>query len=49
MMAAAQGHDEAAELLLRFGADRALKDAEGLTAKEVVIKNGNGTLVPLLI
>jgi ankyrin repeat protein len=35
-------------LLLKFGADRSLKDDEGLTAKDVAIKNGNDNLIPLL-
>lgn len=48
MMAATEGHAEAVRLLLKFGADRALKDDEGLTAKEVAIKNGNDNLIPLL-
>ena len=48
MMAATEGHAEAVQLLLKFGADRALKDDEGLTAKEIAIKNGNENLVPLL-
>ena len=48
MMAATEGHAEAVRLLLKFGADRTLKDDEGLTAKEVAIKNRNEDLVPLL-
>lgn len=48
MMAATEGHAEAVSLLLQFGADRALKDDEGLTAKDVAIKNRNEDLVPLL-
>lgn len=48
MMAATEGHAEAVRLLLQLGADRTLKDDEGLTAKEVAIKNGNEDLVPLL-
>jgi ankyrin repeat protein len=48
MMAATEGHAEAVRLLLKFGADRTLKDDEGLTAKEVAIKNGNDNLIPLL-
>ena len=48
MMAARKGHDDAVRLLLKFGADRSLKDDEGLTAKEVAVKNGNEILVPLL-
>jgi ankyrin repeat protein len=48
MMAATEGHAEAVRLLLKFGADRTLKDDEGLTAKEVAIKNGNDQLIPLL-
>jgi len=48
MMAATEGHAEAVRLLLKFGADRSLKDDEGLTAKEVAIKNRNEDLVPLL-
>lgn len=48
MMAATEGHVEAVRLLLKFGADRSLKDDEGMTAKEVAIKNMNDDLVPLL-
>lgn len=48
MMAATEGHAEAVTLLLKFGADRTLKDDEGLTAKDVAVKNGNEALVPLL-
>jgi len=48
MMAATEGHAEAVRLLLRYGADRTLKDDEGLTAKDVAIKNRNEDLVPLL-
>lgn len=48
MMAATEGHAEAVRLLLKFGADRTLKDDEGLTAKDVAIKNRNEDLVPLL-
>lgn len=48
MMAATEGHAEAVRLLLQLGADRALKDDEGLTAKEVALKNGNDHLIPLL-
>jgi len=48
MTAATEGHAEAVSLLLQFGADRTLKDDEGLTAKDVAIKNGNETLIPLL-
>ena len=49
MQAATEGHAEALTLLLKFGADPALKDHEGLTAKDVAVKNGNENLVPLLI
>lgn len=49
MMAATEGHAEAVRLLLKFGADRTLKDDEGLTAKDVAMKNGNENLVSLLI
>jgi ankyrin repeat protein len=48
MMASTEGHAEAVRLLLKFGADRTLKDDEGLTARDVAIKNGNENLVPLL-
>ena len=48
MMAATEGHAEAVRLLLKYGADRTLKDDEGLTAKDVAIKNRNEDLVPLL-
>lgn len=48
MMAATEGHAESVRMLLKFGADLALKDDEGLTAKDVAIKNGNKDLVPLL-
>jgi ankyrin repeat protein len=48
MMAATEGHAEAVRLLLKFGADRTLKDDEGLTAKEIAIRNGNDQLIPLL-
>ncbi len=48
MMAATEGHAEAVRLLLRYGADRTLEDDEGLTAKDVAIKNRNEDLVPLL-
>ncbi len=48
MMAATEGHAEAVRLLLQFGADRTLKDDEGLTAKDVAIKSRNEDLVPLL-
>jgi ankyrin repeat protein len=49
MQAATEGHAEAVKLLLKFGADLSLKDDEGLTAKEIAIKNANEDLVPLLI
>jgi ankyrin repeat protein len=48
MLAAAEGHAEAVRLLLELGADRTLKNDEGLTAKDVAIKNRNEDLVPLL-
>lgn len=48
MMAATEGHAEAVRLLLKYGADRTLKDNEGLTAKDVAIKNRNEDIVPLL-
>jgi ankyrin repeat protein len=48
MMAATEGHAEAVRLLLKYGADRTLKDDEGLTAKDVAIKNRNEELVPSL-
>lgn len=48
MMAATEGHAEAVRLLLQFGADRTLKDDEGLTAKDVASRNGNEALIPLL-
>lgn len=48
MMAATEGHAEAVRLLLKYGADRTLKDDEGLTAKDVAVKNRNEDLVPLL-
>lgn len=48
MMAATEGHAEAVRLLLQLGADHTLKDDEGLTAKEVALKNGNDHLIPLL-
>ncbi len=48
MQAATEGHAAAVSLLLKFGADRTLKDDEGLTAKEVAIKNRNEDLVQIL-
>lgn len=48
MMAATEGHAEAAKLLLKFGADPGIKDQEGLTAREVAIKNGNDEVVQIL-
>jgi ankyrin repeat protein len=48
MMAATEGHAEAVRLLLKYGSDRTLKDDEGLTAKDVAVKNRNEDLVPLL-
>ncbi|MCF8210735.1 MAG: ankyrin repeat domain-containing protein [Rhodoferax sp.] len=48
MMAATEGHADAVNLLLQFGADRTLKDDEGLTAKDIARKNGNEALIPLL-
>ncbi len=48
MMAATEGHAGAVGLLLKFGADRTLKDDEGLTAKDVAVKNDNDALVSLL-
>ena len=48
MMAATEGHADAVRLLLKFGADRTLKDDEGLTAKDVAIKNSNLALLDLL-
>lgn len=48
MMAATEGHAEAVRLLLKFGADRTLKDDEGLTAKDIATKNGNLALLDLL-
>lgn len=49
MTAATEGHADAINLLLKFGADRAVKDDDGLTAKDVAIKNGHGKLVSILI
>lgn len=48
MMAATEGHVDAMKLLLKFGADLTITDDDGLTAKDVAIKNGNDELVPLL-
>ncbi len=48
MMGATEGHAQACELLLKFGANRNTKDDQGLTAKDVAIKNGNEHLVALL-
>ena len=48
MMAATEGHAEVVRVLLNFGADCTLQDDEGLTAKDVAIKNRNEDLVPLL-
>jgi ankyrin repeat protein len=48
MQAATEGHAEAARLLISSGADLTMKDHEGLTARDVAIKNGNDHLVPLL-
>jgi len=48
MMAATEGHADAVSLLLKLGADRTLKDDEGLTAKDIAIKNGNEFLISLL-
>jgi ankyrin repeat protein len=48
MMAATEGHADAVRLLIKLGADLSLKDDDGLTAKEVAIKNGNDDLIPLL-
>ena len=48
MMASTEGHAEMVALLLKFGADRTLKDDDGLTAKDVARKNGNEALIPLL-
>lgn len=48
MQAATEGHSEAVSLLLKFGADPALTDDEGLTAKDVAVKNGNDDLISLL-
>lgn len=48
MMSATEGHAEAVRLLLNFGADRTLKDDEGLTAKDVAIKNRNEDLATAL-
>lgn len=48
MMAATEGHAEAVRLLLRSGADRTLKDDEGLTAKDIAVKNSNLALLDLL-
>lgn len=47
MMAATEGHAEAVRLLVNQGADVTLKDHDGLTAKDVAIKNGNQCLVDL--
>jgi ankyrin repeat protein len=48
MMAATEGHADAVKLLVKFGADLALVDQDGLTARDVAVKNGNDHLVPLL-
>lgn len=48
MMAATESHPDAVKLLLKFGADSGIKDQEGLTAKEVAIKNGNDEVVQML-
>ena len=48
MMAATEGHGDAVSLLLKIGADCALKDNEGLTAKDIAVKNGNEFLISLL-
>ena len=47
MMAATEGHSGAVTLLRKHGANQTLKDDDGLTAKEVAVKNGNGSLIPL--
>ena len=43
-----EGHADAVRLLLKYGADRTLKDHHGLTAKEVAMKKGNDDIVALL-
>jgi len=48
MMAATEGRAEAVSLLLEFGADRTLRNDEGLTAKDIAIKNGHSELIPIL-
>jgi ankyrin repeat protein len=48
MQAATEGHAKAVKLLLKFGAKPTLEDNDGLTAKEIAIKNGNEDLVTLL-
>ena len=48
MQAATEGHAKAVKLLLKFGAEPTLEDNDGLTAKEIAIKNGNEDLVTLL-
>jgi len=48
MMAATEGHAEAVRLLLKLGADLTLKDQDGMTARDVAVKNGNDHLSPLL-
>lgn len=48
MMAATEGHLEAVRLLVSHGAEVSLKDHDGLTAKDVAIKNGNHGVANLL-
>jgi len=46
--AARMGDTESIKQLLQQGADLSLKDDEGLTAKDIAIKNANEDLIPLL-
>jgi ankyrin repeat protein len=48
MMAAREGHADPVKILLKFGADRSLKDDEGQTSKDLAIKNGHEELAQLL-
>ena len=48
MMAAREGHADPVKILLKFGADRSLKDDEGQTSKDLAIKNRHEELAQLL-
>jgi ankyrin repeat protein len=49
MMAAREGHDRTVQLLLRAGADPALRNSEGLTAQQIAARAGHQFIADALV